>query len=119
MPVVMIPIHFDRNYQELAALPSCQRSIVLRPFVTCDFMTGLPAMPGEHIPEKVTRTHVHVHTRDECHCNGEREASHFGDVRKMEIILCLVMLTFELVFCYVTIVLGGATVLLSVSSLCR
>ena len=72
MPVVMIPIHFDRNYQELAALPSCQRSIVLRPFVTCDFMTGLPAMPGEHLPEKVTRTHVHVHTRDECHCNGER-----------------------------------------------
>ena len=48
-----------------------------------------------------------------------REASHFGDVRKTEIILCVVMLLFELVFCYVTVVLGGATVLLSVSSLCR
>ena len=118
MPVVMIPIHFDRNYQELAALPSCQRSIVLRPFVTCDFMTGLPAMPGEHLPEKVTRTHIHVHTLMNV-IVMEREASHFGDVRKTEIILCLVMLTFELVFCYVTIVLGGATVLLSVSSLCR
>ncbi|XP_003384374.2 PREDICTED: GMP synthase [glutamine-hydrolyzing]-like isoform X1 [Amphimedon queenslandica] len=53
MPVVLIPIHFDRNYQEIAAFPSCQRSVVLRPFVTCDFMTGVPAMPGEHIPLQV------------------------------------------------------------------
>ena len=54
MPVVLIPIHFDRNYQEIAAFPSCQRSVVLRPFVTCDFMTGVPALPGEHIPLQVT-----------------------------------------------------------------
>ena len=26
------------------------RSIVLRPFVSRDFMTGLPGIPGEHIP---------------------------------------------------------------------
>ena len=29
---------------------SCQRAAVLRPFITKDFMTGLAAIPGEHIP---------------------------------------------------------------------
>ncbi|KAH9634277.1 hypothetical protein HF086_011537 [Spodoptera exigua] len=39
MPVVMIPIHFDRDAAVRA--PSCQRSLVLRPFITSDFMTGV------------------------------------------------------------------------------
>ncbi|PZC70539.1 hypothetical protein B5X24_HaOG215696 [Helicoverpa armigera] len=39
MPVVMIPIHFDRDAAVRAA--SCQRSLVLRPFLTQDFMTGV------------------------------------------------------------------------------
>uniref|UniRef100_H2Y9E9 GMP synthase (glutamine-hydrolyzing) n=1 Tax=Ciona savignyi TaxID=51511 RepID=H2Y9E9_CIOSA len=29
------------------------RSVVLRPFITNDFMTGLAAQPGKHIPEEV------------------------------------------------------------------
>jgi len=48
MPVVLIPIHFERG--PLHRNPSCQRSVVLRPFVTNDFMTGTPAIPGKHIP---------------------------------------------------------------------
>ncbi|CAM6032123.1 unnamed protein product, partial [Sphagnum compactum] len=43
MPVVLIPIHFDRD--PVNRIPSCQRSIVLRPFITNDFMTGVPAIP--------------------------------------------------------------------------
>ncbi|XP_050522667.1 GMP synthase [glutamine-hydrolyzing] isoform X2 [Daktulosphaira vitifoliae] len=48
MPVILIPVHFDRDiaYRH----PSCQRSIVIRPFITEDFMTGIPALPGKHIP---------------------------------------------------------------------
>lgn len=44
MPVVLIPVHFDRD--TATRMPSCQRSIVLRPFLTADFMTGLPAVPN-------------------------------------------------------------------------
>ncbi|XP_058446257.1 GMP synthase [glutamine-hydrolyzing] isoform X1 [Malaya genurostris] len=44
MPVVLIPVHFDRD--PAPKTPSCQRSVVLRPFITNDFMTGLPAVPG-------------------------------------------------------------------------
>ncbi|VVD02042.1 unnamed protein product [Leptidea sinapis] len=44
MPVVLIPIHFDRDAAVRA--PSCQRSVVLRPFITSDFMTGVSALPG-------------------------------------------------------------------------
>ncbi|XP_055596706.1 GMP synthase [glutamine-hydrolyzing] isoform X2 [Uranotaenia lowii] len=44
MPVILIPVHFDRD--PAPKTPSCQRSIVLRPFVTNDFMTGVPAVPG-------------------------------------------------------------------------
>jgi GMP synthase (glutamine-hydrolysing) len=50
MPVILIPIHFDRNFNERPYFPSCQRSIVLRPFLTSDFMTGTPAIPGKDIP---------------------------------------------------------------------
>lgn len=44
MPVILIPIHFDRD--PVNRIPSCSRSIVLRPFETNDFMTGIPVVPG-------------------------------------------------------------------------
>lgn len=52
MPVVLLPIHFDRD--QALRIPSCQRSVVLRPFVTQDFMTGVPAVPGTHLPLDVS-----------------------------------------------------------------
>nr|CAB3249850.1 GMP synthase [glutamine-hydrolyzing] [Phallusia mammillata] len=51
MPVVLLPLHFDRDI--FVREPSCQRSIVLRPFITKDFMTGLAAHPGKDIPSEV------------------------------------------------------------------
>lgn len=51
MPLVSIPIHFDRD--PLSHAPSCQHSIVIRTFLTADFMTGVAAIPGKHIPENV------------------------------------------------------------------
>ncbi|XP_008216297.1 GMP synthase [glutamine-hydrolyzing] [Nasonia vitripennis] len=56
MPVVLIPIHFDRDYASRA--PPCQRSIVLRPFVSRDFMTGTPAIPGNELPMHVIKKMV-------------------------------------------------------------
>lgn len=53
MPVILLPIHFDRD--QALRIPSCQRSIVLRPFVTQDFMTGVPAIPGKHLPIDVVQ----------------------------------------------------------------
>ena len=58
MPVVLIPIHFDRSPEDRPTVPSCQRSIVLRTFITADFMTGIPATPGQEIPVHVSATHV-------------------------------------------------------------
>lgn len=51
MPVVLLPLHFDRDL--IVRSPSCQRSVVLRPFITKDFMTGVPVFPGVHIPELI------------------------------------------------------------------
>ncbi|KAF3847999.1 hypothetical protein F7725_021027 [Dissostichus mawsoni] len=45
------PLHFDRDAQQKQ--PSCRRSVVIRTFITSDFMTGIPAQPGNHIPEEV------------------------------------------------------------------
>ncbi|XP_068234792.1 GMP synthase [glutamine-hydrolyzing] isoform X2 [Palaemon carinicauda] len=60
MPIVLIPIHFDRD--TVTRAPSCQRSIVLRPFITHDFMTGIPALPGKHItPELVNKIVAEIH----------------------------------------------------------
>lgn len=53
MPVVLLPIHFDRD--QALRIPSCQRSVVLRPFITQDFMTGVPAVPGKHLPLDVIK----------------------------------------------------------------
>ncbi|KAL5252338.1 hypothetical protein ACHWQZ_G015191 [Mnemiopsis leidyi] len=50
MPVILLPLHFDRASRHD---PSTKHSIVLRPFVTQDFMTGSAAIPGKHIPEPV------------------------------------------------------------------
>jgi len=47
MPVVLIPVHFDRS--QLERVPSCCRSVVIRPFITQDFMTGVPAVPGKDL----------------------------------------------------------------------
>lgn len=44
MPVILLPLHFDRD--PVDRKPSAQRSIVLRPFVSNDFMTGVPVNPG-------------------------------------------------------------------------
>ncbi|KAK2180280.1 hypothetical protein NP493_448g02000 [Ridgeia piscesae] len=51
MPVILIPLHFDLDVLSHAA--PCQRSVVLRPFVTSDFMTGVAAQPGKHLSEQV------------------------------------------------------------------
>ncbi|XP_069684502.1 GMP synthase [glutamine-hydrolyzing] isoform X2 [Periplaneta americana] len=56
MPVVLIPVHFDRD--QVSRIPSCQRSIVLRPFCTHDFMTGVPAIPGRELPVDVVQRMV-------------------------------------------------------------
>jgi GMP synthase (glutamine-hydrolysing) len=53
MPVICIPVHFDRDVA--AKQCSCQRSIVIRTFITEDFMTGIPAVPNKHIPLDVSR----------------------------------------------------------------
>ena len=53
MPVVLIPLHFDRD--PVDRKPSAQRSIVLRPFSSSDFMTGTPIIPGsEQLPLPVS-----------------------------------------------------------------
>lgn len=52
MPVVLIPVHFDRD--AASRVPSCQRSVVLRPFCSSDFMTGTPAIPGNQLPIHVS-----------------------------------------------------------------
>lgn len=48
MPVVLIPIEFDRDTQ--SDTNSNQHSVVLRTFLTKDFMTGTSAIPGETFP---------------------------------------------------------------------
>lgn len=63
MPVVLIPIEFDRPMsinncqQDTTPMPcdepvttSSQHSVVLRTFLTKDFMTGRSAVPGETFP---------------------------------------------------------------------
>merc|ERR1712018_387410 len=47
MPLVLIPIHFDRS--PIDKVNSFQRSVVIRTFITQDFMTGVPAEPGKDL----------------------------------------------------------------------
>ena len=51
MPFVLIPIHFDRS--NIEGTTSFQRSVVMRPFLTQDFMTGVAAIPGKDISLEV------------------------------------------------------------------
>jgi len=60
MPVVLIPIHFDRDRDSNQRIPSCQHSIVFRPFISQDFMTGLPAIPNKHLPLEVSFSYLIV-----------------------------------------------------------
>ncbi|RWS11115.1 GMP synthase-like protein [Dinothrombium tinctorium] len=53
MPIILIPIHFDRDV--VTRQPSCQRSVVIRTFITEDFMTGIPAIPNKHLPLEVIK----------------------------------------------------------------
>ena len=52
MPVVLVPLHFDRDV--MSHTPSCQHSVAIRTFLTQDFMTGVSAIPGKHLPEEVS-----------------------------------------------------------------
>lgn len=56
MPLVLIPVHFDRSNIERST--SLQRSVVIRTFITNDFMTGVPAQPGKDIPQEVVNKMV-------------------------------------------------------------
>ncbi|KII68132.1 GMP synthase [glutamine-hydrolyzing] [Thelohanellus kitauei] len=49
-PIVLIPIHFD--VPQNVGIPPMRRSLVLRPFISNDFMTGVPAIPGREIREQ-------------------------------------------------------------------
>lgn len=52
MGVILVPLHFDREPYS-SKVGSCQRAIVLRPFISKDFMTGEAAIPGIHLPVSV------------------------------------------------------------------
>ncbi|XP_019864567.1 GMP synthase [glutamine-hydrolyzing] isoform X2 [Aethina tumida] len=56
MPVILLPLDFDRD--QALRIPSCQRSVALRPFITEDFMTGIPAVPGKQLPVEVIQKMV-------------------------------------------------------------
>jgi len=56
MPVILIPVHFDRDV--VSRQPSSQRSIVIRTFITEDFMTGIPAVPNKQIPLEIFKEMV-------------------------------------------------------------
>ena len=54
MPVVLIPIDFSYQPDLRPPHSSFKRSVVLRPFMTSDFMTGVPAVPGKDLPLEVS-----------------------------------------------------------------
>ncbi|KAH9377549.1 hypothetical protein HPB48_013001 [Haemaphysalis longicornis] len=56
MPVILLPLHFDRDV--VSRQPSCQHSVVVRTFITQDFMTGVPATPNRHLPLDVIKKMV-------------------------------------------------------------
>ncbi|KRY09791.1 GMP synthase [glutamine-hydrolyzing] [Trichinella patagoniensis] len=57
MPVILLPLHFDRPSGS-SDHPSVRWSVVLRPVVTQDFMTAVPAEPGKHLPISVVNEMV-------------------------------------------------------------
>ncbi|CAD5210177.1 unnamed protein product [Bursaphelenchus okinawaensis] len=58
MPVVLIPVHFGAPDRETTVHGTMLHSIVLRPFITRDFMTGMNALPGRDVPVIVFETIV-------------------------------------------------------------
>lgn len=44
---MLIPVDPDTNASN--SLPSIKRSVVIRTFLTMDFMTGVPAVPGKEV----------------------------------------------------------------------
>jgi GMP synthase (glutamine-hydrolysing) len=44
VPVILFPVGFGKPGNH---------SVAIRPFITSDFMTGLAAVPGKHLPEDV------------------------------------------------------------------
>lgn len=62
MPVVLIPIDFSYQPDLRPPHSSFKRSVVLRPFMTSDFMTGVPAVPGKDLSLEVSSS-----------CSRERE----------------------------------------------
>ncbi|XP_013774803.1 GMP synthase [glutamine-hydrolyzing]-like [Limulus polyphemus] len=51
MTVILIPVHFDRDV--VSRQPSCQRSVVIRTFITHNYMMGIPATPDKHLSLEV------------------------------------------------------------------
>ncbi|EFA75840.1 GMP synthetase [Heterostelium album PN500] len=51
VPIILFPIDFDTEN-------SGKRSIAIRTFITNDFMTGVPAVPNQQIPEECLREMV-------------------------------------------------------------
>jgi GMP synthase (glutamine-hydrolysing) len=49
VPVILVPLPFRKKWNH---------SIVLRPFITNDFMTGVPAKIWIHIPQKIVNEMV-------------------------------------------------------------
>ncbi|KII74625.1 GMP synthase [glutamine-hydrolyzing] [Thelohanellus kitauei] len=49
--VILIPIQFD--LPDCMGLPFLQHSLVLRPFITDDFVIGVPALPGRDFDEAI------------------------------------------------------------------
>jgi hypothetical protein len=58
MAVVLISIHFDHD--QVSRIPSCHRLLVLRPFYSHDFVTGVPAIPGRELSVDVSSTRVTI-----------------------------------------------------------
>ncbi|CAN7984753.1 unnamed protein product [Ixodes hexagonus] len=56
MPVILLPLHLDRDV--VSRQPSCQHCVVIRTFITQDFMTGVPATPNKHLPLEVIKKMV-------------------------------------------------------------
>ncbi|GAV00525.1 hypothetical protein RvY_11358 [Ramazzottius varieornatus] len=52
MPVILIPVEFDVDTVD-PQYPGRKHSVVLRPFISNDFMTGKAAIPGQDLPEEV------------------------------------------------------------------
>ncbi|EDQ87279.1 uncharacterized protein MONBRDRAFT_33449 [Monosiga brevicollis MX1] len=54
VPVVLAPVDPDASLD----MPSTRRSVAIRTFITSDFMTGRPVVPGEELPLAVLRSMV-------------------------------------------------------------